>query len=301
MLRLVFITLFAFLSFSNVYASASKVAIIVPMEHEAMSQIVAGINESLSLPNISTQNLPNISVQNAQGDSNIQLALIKQMKDYDILMPIGSSACQMTLAHRPDKYTVCVAAKMDKNTAFMTGVNDEIPITISLAKLPKLKHITVIYSATEKIAPEIEELQKYGTEHSVELSLRMIQNLSDITSAVKTSPANTEAFLVLKDHLVVSAINIITKEAMHRKIPVITSDEGSVKNGATFAIGVKEKDTGIEAGKIAKLIINGTNPKDIVYQNMSTLTTFVNMTNFAKQNQISLDNLADIGLPIVKL
>lgn len=258
-----------------------------------MTQIVSGINESLDNYNI--------TVQNAQGDQNIQLALIKQMYDYDIVMPIGSSACQMTLAHRHNKYTVCVAAKMDRNTDFATGINDEIPITISIAKLPMLKHITVIYSATEKIAPEVEELKKYADENKIDLHLHMIQNLSDITSAVKTSPANTDAFLVLKDHLIVSAINIITKEAMHRKIPVMTSDEGSVQNGATFAIGVKEKDIGIEAGKIAKLILDGTNPKDIPYQSMSTLTIFVNTAKMSMQDKIHFDDLIKIGLPIVKL
>jgi len=280
---------------TQAFASEPKIGILVPLEHAAMQQITSGIKETL----IGT----NVIVQNAQADSNIQLSLIKQMNDQniDIIMPIGSSACQMTIAHRPHKYTVCVAAIMDKETDYATGVNDEIPITASIAKLPKLRKIAVIYSASEKITPEIEELKKYAKEHGVLLHLSMIQTLIDLPSAVKMAPDYTEAFLILKDHLVVSGVNVIAAEAIKRMIPLIASDEGSVMNGATMAIGVKEKDIGIKAGEMANAILRGASPKDVPYQTIDALTIFVNKQNMLKQNLFSIDDLKKIGLPVVEL
>ncbi|MES2214940.1 MAG: ABC transporter substrate binding protein [Pseudomonadota bacterium] len=275
---------------------ASTIAILVPLEHEAMNQIVSGIRESLP-------SSVKVLTQNAHADPNMQLALIKQMndQDIDIVMPIGSSSCQMTLAHRPNKITICVAAIMEQATTFATGINDEIPISISLAKLPKLKRIAVIYSASEKIAPEIEHLQEYAKEHNIHLHLAMVQSMIDLPSAAKTSPKDIEAFLILKDHIVVSGASIVAAEAAKRQIPLIASDESSVMNGATIAIGAKEKDIGLEAGKMAGQILEGAPVQEVPYRNIEAMTLFVNTQNLALQKILDMDALSKIGLPILRL
>lgn len=285
--------------FSRSALASKKVGIIVPIEHEAMTEIVSGIKEVLSATDTK------IVVQNAQGDYNIQLSLIRQMKggDIDIIMPIGTIACQMTISHITNKPIICVAAAVSIDAAkypLVTGVNDEIPIASSVAKFPKLRHLAVIYSANEKIAPEIELLQDYSEKNNITLHLAMIQTLVDLPSALKTAPRKTQAFLVLKDHMIVSAIGFINNEAAKRSIPVIASDEGSVHVGATMAIGVHEKDIGIKAGEIAKSVINGTKPCDIPYQTISNLAVFFNKDTFNLQNILQKKDLINLSLPIVE-
>ncbi len=292
---LVFILLSTSLS---THAANKKVGIIVPIEHEAMIQIVSGIKESL--PNTGFE----VIVKNAHGDPNIMLALIKQMKDGDIdlIIPIGTSASQMTISHIKDKPVVCAAAIIDdKNHPLAASLNDEIPIAVSLIKLPKLRNISVIYSASEKIAPEIEELKAYARTSGIKLHLAMIQNLSDMPAAVQSSPPDIQAFLVLKDHLVVSGINILMQEANKRGIPLIASDEGSVESGATIAIGVKEKQIGIVAGLMAKDILNGTKPSDIGHKTMDELILFVNDASILKQNVLTQKDLQDIGMNMLRI
>ena len=113
--------------------------------------------------------------------------------------------------------------------------------TASLKQLPVLKNMAVFYSASEKIMPEIEALKIYAAQEKIALHLVMIQNLTDLSAGVKTAPSDVQAFIVLKDHLVVSGLNILIQEARRRAIPVLASDEGSVLEGATLAIGVQEK------------------------------------------------------------
>lgn len=61
-----------FLLFSlPAYTAQKNIAIIVPLEHEAMTQIVSGIEESLKAVDAK------ILVKNAHADSNILLAIIK--------------------------------------------------------------------------------------------------------------------------------------------------------------------------------------------------------------------------------
>lgn len=126
----------------------------------------------------------------------------------------------------------------------------------------------------------------------------MIQNLNDMPVAVKNAPENTQSFVILKDHLVVSRINILKQEAFKRRIPIIASDEGSVISGATIAVGVQEKQIGVEAGLMAKKILQGIEPKDIPFGDMQDLTLFINLKSFVKQDILTKENLS--VLPFTK-
>lgn len=296
-----FCALFFITSLSFSYAAEAKqktVGIIVPLEHEAMIQIVSGIKQSLKDKDVS------IEVKNAHSDPNLMLAIIKQMKDQDIdiIMPIGTSTTQMTLSHIKNRPVIGVAALADESAnPFVTGVNDEIPITASISGLPKLRNIAVIYSASEKVAPEVEELKAYGAKHGVLMHLAMVQTMVDLPAAVRSAPKETQAFLVLKDHIVVSGINIVTQEAGKRAIPVIASDEGSVIKGASIAQGVKEKDIGIESGIIAKKILEGVKPCEIPHKTMNQFVIFVNEKAFAEQDVLTEDDIKALKIPIIKI
>lgn len=243
-----------------------------------------------------------IEVKNAHSDPGIMLAIIKQMKDrsIDVIMPIGTSTTQMTLSHIKGTPVVGVAAVVDSSASpFATAVNDEIPITASISRLPKLRNITVIYSASEKIAPEIDELKAYSAKNGIALHLVMIQTLVELPIAVRSAPGDTQAFLILKDHLVVSGINVLVHEAAKRSIPVIASDEGSVTKGASLAIGVREKDIGIESGILARKILEGVSPDNIPHKAMDSFVVFVNEKAFAKQNILTNDDIKALKMQIV--
>ncbi|MFK7968338.1 MAG: ABC transporter substrate binding protein [Rickettsiaceae bacterium] len=297
---------------SNIYASSliesnrdqtdatlhKTIAIIVPLEHEAMFQIVSGIKDTLIDMDVELQ------VKNAHSDPNIMLALVKQIKEQnvDLIMPIGTSACQMTVSHIKTKPIICVAALPDeKQNPLVTGVNDEIPISASISKIPKLQNIAVIYSASEKIVPEIEALKVYALKNKISLNLFMIQTLIDLPVVVKNIPKDTQAFLILKDHLIVSGINILLQEAKKRSIPLIASDEGSVKNGASLAIGVREKDIGIESALMAKRILQGVSPKDIPYKTLDDkFVLFINEDSFATQKLLDINDINKLKMTIIR-
>ncbi|WP_316354031.1 ABC transporter substrate binding protein [Candidatus Trichorickettsia mobilis] len=297
--KYIFLLFFNILIFPSIIQAANKkVAVIVPLEHEAMSQIVAGISESLQ------GNDSELIVKNAQGDANIMSALIRQLQeqqDIDIIMPIGTTASQMTIAHIKNKPIICVAADLKPlNNPNVTGVNDEIPVTEFLIKLPPLHRIAVIYSASEKVTPEIELLKTFAEEEGIDLHLLMIQTLADLPLALKSAAADVQAFVILKDHLIVSGIKGIVQEANKRLIPVIAADEGSIKGGATIAVGVREKDIGIKSGVIAKAILAGDKPSNIPYQTIDDLVLFINKNALLKQNIFSKEEISILQLPMVE-
>ena len=281
-----------------VYSSQKEIAIIVPLEHKSMNEIIEGIKEGLNGTN--TQ----ITVKNAQADPNILLALIKQLNstNTEIVMPSGSSACQTSISHIKNSKIICVAANVNGVKNFpVTGINDEISVTSSLKKLSNVRNIAVIYSANEKVIPEVEELRKYAVENNLTLHFRMIQTMVDLATVIRTVPTDAQAFLILKDHLVVSGISTIIKEANKRGIPVIASDEGSVIEGATIAIGVVEKEIGFKAAGIAKSIIGGTAPQDIPFETIDKLSIFINTDSFQKQEILNRTDIDKTSLPQIEI
>ena len=74
-----------------------------------------------------------------------------------------------------------------------------------------------------------------------------------------------------------SGIATLVKTANDRHIPLITSDQGTIEKGASFALGVTEQSIGQAGAKLAIRILNGEKPCDlpIVEMHDLPLTLFI--------------------------
>lgn len=249
------------------------VGVILPMEHEALHQITQGIQEELQQKMGKSVAL---KIKNAQGDLNIQRAIIEQLvrDPCDLLIPVGTAASQMTLNLAPEQKILCLAADsslLQANRSLQaTALSDELSAADSLSFLhrvfPHIQKITLLYSASEKVAKEIPLVGQAARVLGIEVQRLMVQNMGDLYTISKAIASDSKAIFVLKDHLIVSGIQTVVQQAKLRQIPVMTSDEGSVIAGAAFAIGVKEASIGRQGALLAKAILEGTLPQDIAPQ-----------------------------------
>ena len=82
---------------------------------------------------------------------------------------------------------------------------------------------------------------------------------------------------------------------------MITSDEGTVNSGAATALGVEEKQIGLEGGELAAKVLKGQPISQLPIQSMSQLLVFINtkaaaaqglnveaITNYAKQQNFGI-------------
>jgi putative ABC transport system substrate-binding protein len=258
------------------------------MEHEALSQIVEGFKTQMNGQSVT------IKVLNAQGDPNIQRALIEQsVRDhYDLIVPIGTAASQMTLNLAKNQKIVCLAADSKLITSDTkeeaTAIDDELSVDNALsflrAAFPQMRKISLIYSSSEKVAKEVPLVLHAAQAEGISVQKLMVQNHSDLYTLSQAIASDSEAIFLLKDHLVVSGIQIVVQQAEKRGIPVMASDEGSVIHGAAFAIGVKEEEIGKQGAVLAKNILAGTSPKNIPPQTIEgPFPIFINKSAFEKQ------------------
>jgi putative ABC transport system substrate-binding protein len=270
------------------------IGIIEPIEHNAMAKIVAGFSEKLQEqyhhPVI-------IKVENAQNDMNLERAIIQKMQaaNYTMIVPIGVAATQMTLAMVHDRPVISLAsdfshADQEKmRPCNVAVVHDEISpqqlLAFIHATYPQLTQLTLIHSAADKVLPDVQATIDAGKALGITVHHMMVATLPDLYSTAQALPADTQAIFVLKDNLIVSGISTLAKVAEQRHIPLITSDQGSVQEGAGFALGVHEREIGVQGAELAAAVLNGRGICSLPIADMNKLTVFINQNAVGEEGQ----------------
>lgn len=274
----------------NLQTEKITIGIIMPMEHESLKEIVSGFKSAVSeqFPTV------DVSVQNAQGDINLQRSIIQQFirQKVNIIVPIGTGATQMALAMVKEQPILSLASSLlkdvqSKKLKNITGVIDEIgpQKMLHLLKVlyPNFKKITLVYSNHEKVFPEVEEAILYSDQIGIKIQKLMIHSLPELYNISRSIDSDSELIFILKDHMIVSGIQTLVKEAEKRRIPILSSDEGSVKEGAAFALGVKEARIGEQGGMMAAKLLNGFAMASVPVQVIEELSIFMNPKACEKQ------------------
>lgn len=266
------------------------VHLVIPIEHQALNDIVAGFEETLSAQ------LPgkvSYKVHNAQGDANLQRSIFQQLAQEKaaLVVPVTTTTTQLALKLIKDKPILSLAAmyrEADRTGHQITGVLDEIEPTQFVSFLKAIhtdsSRVVVIYSADDRRVKEATELEGLLKAQQIPVKRLMIQTLNDLYTISHSLPQDTGSVVMFKDNLVASGVTVLKKVCDDKKILLITSDEGTIKKGASLGFGVTEKDIGIEGGKLAVKILTGTPIQTIPIQHLSDLKIFVNV-QFLEKNE----------------
>lgn len=270
------------------------VGIIEPLEHTAMQEIASGFSETLS----QQYHQPvTIKVENAQGDPNLTRAIIQHMRDahYDVILPIGVDTTQMTLSMVHEQSIVSLASDITDTTrkqlqpCNVVSVHDEISSAKLLAFIhlvyPQLTELTLIHSAGNKVLPEVQDTVAIGKKYGITIKPIMVSTLPELYSTVQALPSSTQGLFVLKDSAIVSGISTLVQVATKQQIPLITSDQGSVENGAGLALGVHEREIGVQGAKLALQILQGKFACELPNVDMNNLTVFINPKTLQQMGQ----------------
>lgn len=289
------ITTLFFFFFSSLAISepAKKVAIIVPAEIQALLEITEGFQSELKKQ---LQEEVTFKIANTQGDATLLHATIQALREqnYDLIVPIGSNATAATLSLIKNKPVLSLASDLSQqerealHPCNVAVVHDEIAPKSQLTFLhhafPSLKKIVLFHSAADKIFPEVEEAKKAATDLGITIVSMMAVTLPDLQIVAKHIPSDTEVIFLLKDMQMVSATAQLAKIAADHKLLFMSSDEGSVKEGAQFALGVHERNIGAQGALLAASILQGKDPGTLPIVEMKDLTLFYHLKELQKMS-----------------
>ena len=301
-LSLLSLSFLFFTAFTQTHKTKT-VAIVVPLEYQAMAEIVTGFKEELSKKYLGRVK---IVVKNAHHDSSLARSIISQYQSQhvDVIVPIGTSTLEMALSFVKNIPIVGIAAETTQFSAEMlqkkdaTTVVDELDNFLSLKFMqeiiPNLKKITLVHSADSKAVGEAKAVKKCAKSINIDVELLMVQQISDLYSITRQINSNSQAIFLLKDSLVVSGIATLTQQAESLQIPLISSDDGSVQNGAGYALGVKESDIGKVGAEVVADVLNGKHAGDIKKRYLTEYRIFLNRIH-AKKQRLDITSITELA------
>lgn len=284
---------------------AKSIAITQIVEHPSLDDMRRGIIDELADNGyVEGQNLT-VNFQSAQGNTATAGQIAKQFAgdNPDAIVAISTPSAQSVVAATttiPIIYTAVsdplgaklITADGKPFQSNLTGLSSQLPLEPQLDLLqqikPDLKTIGYVYSPGEANSVSLRENLKQALP-ARGLSLLDIpaNRPTDIGMATRSLQGRADIIYTSFDNNVASAFEAMTQAANELKLPIIASDEFSVKRGATAALGVNDYDFGRTTGKMVYRVLNGEAVNTIKPDVMNDLTLYVSPKH-AKTQGVSL-------------
>lgn len=280
---------------------AKTLAITQIVEHPSLDEMRRGIIDELADNGyVEGQNLK-VNFQSAQGNTATAGQIAKQFAgdNPDAIVAISTPSAQSIVASTktvPVIYTAIsdpVAAKLINENdvpiqSNVTGLSSELPIEPQLDNIQKIvpnaKTIGYVYSPGEvNSVVVLNQLKQAAPARGLKILDVTANRPTDVAMATRSLSGRADVIYTSLDNNVVSAFEAMAGAANELDIPVIASDEFSVRRGATAALGVNDYDFGRTTGKMVYRVLNGEAVNTIKPEVMNTLTLYASPKHAAEQ------------------
>ena len=257
-------------------AGKKTVGVIQIADHIALERARKGFEEELKKTNPEVE----IISKNANGDLTVVPSIIKSFQDQkvDLIYAIATPAAQgakngekeipIVFNAVTDPASADLVKNLEEPEGNITGVSDYFSMEAQLKEMvrvfPDIKNVGVMFSTNEANSQfQIEELKKAAEGLGLNVVEVGVNNINDVSTAIKSLEPKMDIFLSIADNTVSSASTIIAESLKEAKIPSFASEEGPVDNGILMSAGVDYVDLGKKAADMASEILGGKKVSEI--------------------------------------
>ncbi len=255
-----------------------------------------------------------IDYQNAQNDmpttQMIANKFVSDKKDliYAISTPSAQAAYNATkdipilITAVTDPVAAGLVKSIDKPKRNVSGTSDYISIdkNLELIKMfiPDAKTIGVLYNTSEVNSKiQVDTLKEYASKNNYKVVENGVSSSMEISQAMSSLVGKIDVLYVPTDNLIVSSMSIVSKIANNNKVPVISSEDGSVKSGALACQGIDYEKLGYKTGELAVKVLNGEEISNIPVTMLDEPQIIVNEDTL---NSLSLEKIDDKNITYIK-
>jgi len=230
--------------------------------------------------------------QNAQGDQSIAASIAGKFasEDLDMILAIATPTAisvAQAVTDIPVLFTAVtdpvdagLVASLESPGGNVTGTSDAVPVSDLLELVTRLspdaKTVGIVYNPGESNA--VTQVG-WAQDAAADLGLEIVLATADTSNAVQQAAESldVDAFFVITDNTVVSALETLIQVAEAKGIPVIASEGDSVARGAIATIGISYYDLGYQTGEMAVKILKGEATTDAMpVETQSDLAVYLN-------------------------
>lgn len=254
-----------------------KVAIVQIVSHPSLDEIVQGVKDGLAQAGyVEGENLE-IDFQNAEGDMNILSSITETViaNNPDLIFavttPVSQAFAQATtdipiiLTGVTDPVGAGLAESLDQPGGNITGVSDAVTFEEQFELIksltPEVKTIGMLYTTSEDSAlAELEAAAQVAKELGYETIIQGIDSTLDMQLVAEDLSSKVDAIFVGSDNTIASAFETLVDATDAVGVPVYTTIDTFVKQGALAAVAIKQGDIGLQAAAIGIKVLEGTDP-----------------------------------------
>ncbi len=272
-----------------------RIGVVQLSDHAVLNMTRDGFIRELS--RLGYENGKNVTLH--LEDANGDMATVNNIMDkflqekVDVVVPISTGCTQAAINKIKDKPVVFAtvanpfiigAGRSDTDhLPNVTGVYGAAPadkiIELTKAILPGKIKVGCIWDPSQVNAVfNVKQLQAEITKHpEITFAGTTVTGSSEVHQAAQAlTQKGIDAFVLVTDNIVFSALESIVKAADARRIPVIISDVERLGDGALAACGYDYAQSGMQAARLVDRIIRGENPARIPFERYSKLTVGFN-------------------------
>ncbi|MEE9911812.1 MAG: hypothetical protein K4571_08815 [Deltaproteobacteria bacterium] len=287
-----------YLFFRNVWVADKpqvRIGVVQLTDHGVLNMTRDGfIREMEKLGYVNGKNVT-LYLENANGDmATVNTILDKFLHDrVDVVVPISTGCTQAAINKVKNKPVVFATVanpfligtgKSDTDhLPNVTGVYGAVPmdkmVELTTAILPGKIKVGCLWDPSQVNAVfNVKQLMAQIDKHpEITFTGTTVTGSSEVQQAAQAlAQQGIDAFVLVTDNIVFSALESVIKAADARKIPVILSDVERLQDGALAACGYDYAQSGEQAAHLVDRILKGEDPAHIPFERYRKLTIGVN-------------------------
>ena len=253
-----------------------KIGVSQIVEHPSLNAAYDGFKKALEDEGIDAE----YDEQIAQGDNSINTTIATNLVSagVDLIFANSTPSAQAAASATEDipivftSVTDAVGAElvdsMEEPGGNITGTIDAHPEAISQTmKFIKeelgAKKVGMVFNAGEQNSrAQVDAVKEMLSEMDMTVVEASVATSADVKSAAESLIGKADAFYIITDNTVVSALESVISVANDNKIPMMVGEFDSVERGGLAAYGFEYFDIGYEAGQMAAKILKGESKPD---------------------------------------
>ena len=233
--------------------------------------------------------------QNAQNDHSLNATIANNfVSDQVDLIFANSTPSAQAVANETTEIPIVFTSVTDAEAAQLvesheapgrnvTGTLDNHPeaiekaVTYVVNELDAKKIGMIFNSGEQNSRAQVDEAKKQAEALGAEVVEASVSASSEVQQAAESLVGKVDAFYIITDNTVVSAMESVISVANDHKLPLMAGEVDSVERGALAAYGFDFYDIGYQAGEMAvDILVNGKDPATMPVEAPKKLELVVN-------------------------